>query len=178
MALYVEPLHRVPNIVNAQEQHVSTYFSKLVLFLVSSSSPVFTLRHRMLGRCAYALMVITVMGLAGCGGGESSSGSNPNKPGNGNPPIVVDQPHIKGPVDINWSAPEKRENGLDLDITEIGGYEIRYKTKNGNYQYVLIRDAWTQEYHFDWLEGDYLFEIAAFDQDGLYSNYVPILIAE
>ncbi len=80
-----------------------------------------------------------------------------------------------GPVGITWTAPTKRANGTDLYIDELGGYEIRYKKKaDSNYTYVTINDPWTQDYKFDWLEGDFEFQIAAFDKNGVYSPFVDI----
>jgi hypothetical protein len=83
--------------------------------------------------------------------------------------------HVAGPVAITWMAPDKRENGAQLYIDELGGYEIRYKkTADTKYTYVSINDPWTQSYKFDWLEGDYIFQIAAFDKNGVYSPFVDI----
>jgi hypothetical protein len=82
---------------------------------------------------------------------------------------------INGPVQIYWNAPTERENGDYLDITEIGGYELRYKRKSDiYYTRVVINDAFTDAYYFDHLEGEYEFQIAAFDKIGLYSSFVPI----
>ncbi len=69
-----------------------------------------------------------------------------------------------------------RENGTYLDITELGGYEIRYKKlTDTRYTYVSSADAWTMRYDFPYLaEGDYVFQIAAFDKNGVYSPFVDI----
>ena len=84
--------------------------------------------------------------------------------------------HIVGPVDMNWTVPNLRENGLPLDITELGGYELRYKLlADADFTYISINDPWTNFYSFSWLEGDYIFQIAAFDKDGLYSNFVNVV---
>lgn len=84
--------------------------------------------------------------------------------------------HIAGPVGISWGAPKVRENGKGLDITEVGGYKIRYKLSSAaNFTYITINDAWTNFYNFSWLEGNYIFEIAAFDKSGRHSDYVDIL---
>jgi hypothetical protein len=82
---------------------------------------------------------------------------------------------VAGPVAITWTAPDKRENGAQIYIEELGGYEIRYK-KIGEPQYIYlsITDPWTQIYRFDWLEGEYIFQIAAFDKNGVYSPFVDI----
>jgi hypothetical protein len=68
-----------------------------------------------------------------------------------------------------------RENGNFLDITELGGYELRYKKTTDNaFTYVTISDAWKNYHNFTWLEGTYIFQVAAFDKNGLYSNFVDI----
>ncbi len=83
---------------------------------------------------------------------------------------------VAGPVGISWTAPNKRENGDYLDITELGGYEIRYKKlSDAKFTYISINDAWTSSYSFPWLEGEYVFQIAAFDKNGVYSPFVDIL---
>jgi hypothetical protein len=83
--------------------------------------------------------------------------------------------HVAGPVEISWTAPVKRENGVDLYVDELGGYEIRYKKPTDTkYTYVSINDPWAQSYKFDWLEGDYVFQIAAFDKNGIYSPFEDI----
>ena len=96
---------------------------------------------------------------------SSSSSSSSSAPTTG----------FAGPVGITWDAPTKRANGTDLYIDELGGYEIRYKKiSDVNYTYVTINDPWTMDYKFDWLEGDYEFQIAAFDKNGVYSPFVDI----
>jgi len=60
---------------------------------------------------------------------------------------------VAGPVNLNWTPPVARENGNVLDITEVGGYELRYrKVAENAYTYVTINDAWTNTYNFAWLE--------------------------
>jgi len=83
--------------------------------------------------------------------------------------------HVTGPVEISWRAPTKRENGAALYIDELGGYEIRYKkTTDTQYTYVSINNPWAQSYKFAWLEGDYIFQIAVFDKNGIYSLFENI----
>jgi hypothetical protein len=82
---------------------------------------------------------------------------------------------VAGPVNLNWVPPVARENGNTLDITEVGGYELRYrKVADTTYTYVSINDAWTNTYNFSWLEGSYVFQIAAYDKNGLYSTFVDL----
>lgn len=82
---------------------------------------------------------------------------------------------VAGPVGISWTAPNKRENGDYLDITDLGGYEIRYKkVLDAKYTYITINDAFQNRYDFNYLYGDYVFQIAAFDKNGVYSPFVDI----
>ena len=75
---------------------------------------------------------------------------------------------------LEWTPPSARENGQYLELGEIGGYEIRYRRANeSRYQTVTIGARATRHTFTD-LMGDYEFEIAAFDTDGLYSNFVTI----
>jgi hypothetical protein len=83
---------------------------------------------------------------------------------------------VAGSVNLNWTPPVARENGDVLDITEVGGYELRYrKVADNAYTYVTINDAWTNTYNFAWLEGNYVFQIAAFDKNGMYSGFVDLI---
>lgn len=82
---------------------------------------------------------------------------------------------VNGAVQIYWNAPTQRENGEYLDITEIGGYELRYKRKSDvYYTKIVIKDAYTDAYYFNNLQGEYEFQLAAFDTNGLYSNFIVV----
>lgn len=82
---------------------------------------------------------------------------------------------VAGPVGISWIPPDKRENGDFLDITDLGGYELRYKkATDTEYTYISINDPWKNTYNFEWLEGNYVFQIAAFDKNGVYSPFIDI----
>ncbi len=83
---------------------------------------------------------------------------------------------VAGPVGMNWIPPSQRQDGTLLDITEIGGYEIRYKLASAaDFTYISINDAFTTQYNFSWLEGNYVFQVAAFDKNGVYSNFVNVV---
>lgn len=82
---------------------------------------------------------------------------------------------IDGPVLINWTAPTHREDGEYLDIAEVGGYELRYKLKTeSEFTRLKIMNGYTDSYYFPHLQGIYDFEIAAFDSNGVYSDFVAI----
>lgn len=81
-----------------------------------------------------------------------------------------------GSIYLRWNIPSLREDGTSMDIGELGGYEVRYRlATESEYTYVSIEDAWRNEYYIPWLEeGNYVFEVAAFDKNGLYSIFIPI----
>src|SRR5690606_6251403 len=81
---------------------------------------------------------------------------------------------VNGPVEILWVTPQFRENGDYLEFDEIGGFELRYKLKSEETYTTIFLEPDVDEYLFDHLEGDYEFEIATFDTEGLYSKYVAI----
>lgn len=77
-------------------------------------------------------------------------------------------------ITVEWTPPSARENGEYLELSEIGGYEIRYRRANeSRYQTLTIGPRATR-HTFTNLLGDYEFEIAAFDTEGLYSSFVTI----
>lgn len=75
---------------------------------------------------------------------------------------------------LEWTPPSAREDGKYLELSEIGGYEIRYRrTNESQYRTITIGPKATR-HTFTELLGSYEFEIAAFDTDGLYSKFVTI----
>lgn len=82
---------------------------------------------------------------------------------------------VVGPVQLRWSVPAVREDMSNLGIEELGGYEIRYrKSADADFTYISIENPYTTFYEFPWLEGNYLFQIAAFDKNGLYSQFIDL----
>lgn len=82
---------------------------------------------------------------------------------------------VNGPVQLYWEIPKEREDGAPLDVTEISGYEVQYKLKSdADFQSVNISDGYTDAYYFNYLQGDYEFQIATYDTNGLYSAFVSI----
>lgn len=76
-------------------------------------------------------------------------------------------------VTLYWNTPQERENGEPLDTNEIGGYEIRYRLVGEDFESVVVDDATVDQYLFsDLATGDYEFEIAVFDTNGVYSEFV------
>lgn len=83
------------------------------------------------------------------------------------------------PVTITWSHPNQRENGVFLELDEIGGYEIRYRKPTSiRYTYIIFNGNHTTEYTFpEEMQvqiQEMEFEIAVFDTAGLYSQFVKV----
>lgn len=68
----------------------------------------------------------------------------------------------------------ERANGDPLSLEEIGGYEIRYReTGTDEFTTLVIDDASTDQYLIEDLPGaDYEFQVATFDSNGIYSDFV------
>jgi hypothetical protein len=77
-------------------------------------------------------------------------------------------------VMLYWSAPMERANGAPLSLDEIGGYEIRYREINDSaFENIIISDAAIEQYFIDDLPaGEYEFQVATFDSNGIYSDFV------
>jgi len=88
-------------------------------------------------------------------------------------PEPTPPPSQKVTAIIEWDIPTTRENGDDLLLSEIGGYEVIYRhTDDLDYTTVVITDQTVDQYLIENLDpGEYEVLIAAFDTDGLYSDY-------
>jgi hypothetical protein len=74
-----------------------------------------------------------------------------------------------------WSQPDARENGDFLSSDEIGGYEIRLKDLDGKVvRSIVITDPGRNQVNIGQNSGAYLYDIATFDNRGLYSMFVSI----
>lgn len=138
---------------------------------------------------------ITLIILAsGCGGGagggavdtpsnnnasssSSSSVSSTSSSSSSSSSASVEDPGTApAAVILQWQRPEQRENGEYLEADEIGGYELRYKKLNSDeFNYLVVEDGWRESFEFQQeLIGAYEFQIAAFDTNGLYSEFVSL----
>lgn len=87
--------------------------------------------------------------------------------------------YLSGRMVLKWDVPRFREDGSYLDISELGGYELRYRKQGDeHFTYVSINDPWKNFYQFRNLEGEYIIQVAAFDRNGLYSKFVPVSFTE
>lgn len=77
---------------------------------------------------------------------------------------------------LNWATPTTREDMTPLALTEIGGYELRYlKAGDTITKSVVITDNTAVAYTFLGLDqADYTFQIAAYDTNFIYSNFVTL----
>lgn len=81
---------------------------------------------------------------------------------------------ISGDALFQWSTPVEREDKSQLG-NGLGGYEIRYKLKTASdYVYQPIESPSATSYTLTSLSGEYDFEIAAYDQNELYSDFIAI----
>lgn len=84
---------------------------------------------------------------------------------------------LAGAVTFKWARPDQRENGEELPMDELGGYELRYRqVQSQDYEMKLIDDV-SDPIHLqdiDDMEGDYIVTVAAYDKDGLYSDFVAL----
>ena len=78
-------------------------------------------------------------------------------------------------VTLYWSAPMERVNGDAMTGSDIGGYEIRYKSDaDSSYTNIVLNEPTTDQYSVTDLENAeaYTFEVAVFDSEGIYSEFV------
>lgn len=93
--------------------------------------------------------------------------------------VAVPDAHAQSLGHLEWDRPTERENGDALPVEEIGGYEIRYQYEGEQYV-VIVPDGEAVGYDLSGLDpspggaGSVSFEIAVYDTEGLYSDFVPI----
>lgn len=93
---------------------------------------------------------------------------------------LIDQPLSAGinsseQLTLSWILPSARENGEFMNADEIGGYEVRFLELDGRVARSLtVNDATQTRLNIGQNSGTYLYEIAIFDKNGLYSLFIPI----
>lgn len=76
---------------------------------------------------------------------------------------------------LSWSHPTQRENGEYLELDEIGGYELRYRENSLQpFNSIVLKGSRTTSFNLDNLRANNDYQIAVFDSQGLYSEFVPI----
>lgn len=81
----------------------------------------------------------------------------------------------RGDVMLYWETPQERSNGDPLPLDELGGYEIRYRQSADNrFTVLLVRDNSADQYLLKNIKNpdSAIIEVAAFDHEGIYSNWV------
>lgn len=82
---------------------------------------------------------------------------------------------MSGQVLLIWKAPKVRENGDPIALSEIGGYEVRYRKQGQtDFTYIQYEDNTADSHTFENLEGLYVFQVAAYDTNGLYSQFLNL----
>lgn len=86
-------------------------------------------------------------------------------------PIVIDP--VTMAVNLQWTPPSQREDGTLLTESELKQYEIRYRPVGT--ETFIVKQVDASETSLPLLNlpiADYEFQIAAIDNDGLYSDFV------
>lgn len=124
--------------------------------------------------------------LLSCGGGGGSGGDGTAQPlpnptptptptPEPSPTPVPEGDYVNGQVLLLWDAPTSRESGDPMFPEDLGGYELRYKRHDQTEFTYLITPTEDGSYHrFEYLEGYYQFQVAAYDINGLYSRFMPL----
>lgn len=82
---------------------------------------------------------------------------------------------IQTTITISWIHPDKRENGQFLELDEIGGYELRFKEiTSATYTHLKLYGNATNSYTTNLFPTNGDIQIAVFDTNGLYSDFIPI----
>jgi hypothetical protein len=111
---------------------------------------------------------------------DDGSGSDDDSADSGNDDVIEDElVEVNGSVLLEWEEPKVRENGDPIYNSELGGYEVRYREVNQEQFTSQIIEEWSVQFaEIHDLSGIYEFEIAAYDTNGLYSEFVNILPAQ
>jgi hypothetical protein len=89
--------------------------------------------------------------------------------------ITTPPASINGDVTLYWAPPTQREDGSSITNAELGGFLIRYKSlSDTDYTFVDIKDSSAKSSIISNLIGDYVFQIAAYDSNNLYSTFVDL----
>lgn len=113
--------------------------------------------------------------IGGCGGGSGSESEKPSgNNGKSSVASISSSSQATQQTLFSWSHPNSRANGEYLELDDIGGYEIRYQLPEGGDYIYLNLSALTIQLPLTGLPPEANFEIAVYDTQGLYSDFVPI----
>lgn len=89
--------------------------------------------------------------------------------------IQTTSPLSNNGVKLTWQHPQQRQNGRYLELSEIQGYELRYRPDSlSTYTIISIPGNTTTSYASPSLSSNWDFEIAVYDTRGLYSEFVAL----
>ena len=91
--------------------------------------------------------------------------------------VALEQEPVQLSVEVSWDIPTQRENGADLQLSELDGYRIVYYREGSSGPGSIYVDSPTQSSEIinDLEPGDYEFKISAIDTNGLVSEYSQIV---
>lgn len=116
--------------------------------------------HNILATAFFLMASLFLLGAAGASAQEEAPTA----------PEITDEPER-----LEWNRPTQREDGSNLPVEEIGGYELQMTDPAGATETVIIDDGSAVGYELGTLApGDYEFWIAVYDTNGLYSNFVSL----
>jgi hypothetical protein len=105
----------------------------------------------------------------------SSSGISSSQQGSSVPQQSSSSSSDPSIAHLRWEHPKYRANGDYLELHEIAGYELRKKNKITLETIYLVIESNTQtEFIITDLTGGDAIDIAVFDTNGLYSDFIPI----
>lgn len=105
------------------------------------------------------------------GGDDQDQADGSNDHDQNGDPTTVDPESTT--VQVLWSQPNTRMNGDTMALSELAGYELRYrKADEEEYEVIKVGNSYSQYTISDLEAGDYIFKLAAYDVDGLYSDFV------
>lgn len=106
---------------------------------------------------------------------KSQQSINSSSYGSSTPTSSAMSSALPGSTHLRWSHPTVRANGEYLDLHEIAGYELRKKNKiTSRTIYVVIEGNTQTEYTITDLTQDDIVDIAVYDTEGRYSDFIPI----
>jgi hypothetical protein len=121
------------------------------------------LRIYKFSRSSYLLALILIFSLVSCSGGDGGDG--------GSVPGVAT-------ASLSWVAPEQREDGSVMVLSDIAGYRIYYGVEPGNYQSQIdVSDGSAVQAQISGISrGTYYIVLTTIDVDGRESAYSPEVI--
>lgn len=84
--------------------------------------------------------------------------------------VLLSSNVYSGTLEVSWIVPTKRENGIDLSLSEIKKFGIRYKTDGSKSKMRYPKSTLTSD-KFTVPDGVYTIDMRAYDTNGLKSKW-------